>query len=67
MGRGPSNGQQQTSIHAPVNQSVKVDVSVRSGADPREIGVAASKAIGVELEKERRNAYEALLQKAPKS
>jgi hypothetical protein len=44
-----------------------VDVNVMSGADPREIGVAVSKAVGVELEKERRNAYEALLEKAPKA
>ena len=56
------SNQNQPMVHAPINQSVKVDVNVSSGADPKEIGAQVSRAVSVELDKNHRNAMEALRQ-----
>jgi hypothetical protein len=58
---------QQTTVNAPVHQNVKVHVNVASGADPREIGAQVSKEVRAALDTERRNTYEALTQKAPRT
>jgi len=54
-----------SSVYSPTNQSVKVDVHVSPGANAQSIGGEVARAVRVELEKERRNAFDSLVQYAP--
>jgi hypothetical protein len=54
-----------SNIYSPNNQSVKVDVNVKSGANPKEIGSQVARMVGQKLDEERRNAYAALVQRVP--
>lgn len=54
-----------SNIYSPSNQNVKVDVNVKSGANPKEIGSQVARMVGQKLDEERRNAYAALVQRAP--
>ena len=65
VSRSLSNRTNNQSIYSPSTQSVKVSVNVKSGANPREIGTEVSRMVRRELENDRRNALEGLVQLAP--
>jgi hypothetical protein len=54
-----------SNVHSPTNQNVKVDVHVQTNANPKEIGGQVARMVSQKLDEERRNAYAALVQRAP--
>ncbi len=58
---GPSKISNQSNVVAKTNQNLKVDVHVKSGSNPMEIGSEVSRMIGLELDRLHRNTYLALV------
>jgi hypothetical protein len=51
----------QSNVTAKTNQNLKVDVHVKSGSDPQQIGSEVARMIGLELDRVNRNTYLALV------
>jgi hypothetical protein len=58
---GPSKISNQSNIVAKTNQNLKVDVHVKSGSNPADIGNEVARMVGLELDRVHRNTYLALV------